>query len=279
MKKWNKNKKFFVGVDSDGTVFDSMTVKHKEAFIPAMIEEWKLDNYKEDLYDTAERINLYSSERGINRFPGLVRTFEDMEKLCGEDFPIHDYKALKDFVNSGLPMSNSGLEKYISKHPSAFLEQVLHWSKHADDMFSHAAEKLMPFMHVDDVLKELHKSADIMVVSAASYSGLFKDWTRAGLTKHTDGIAGQEFGSKSDQLAYALKSGYCKENCLMIGDGIGDMTAAKDNGILFYPIIPLREEESWKRLKNEYLAHFLEGNYSGEIENSLCKEFIMSLDN
>ncbi len=32
-------KDFFIGVDSDGTAFDSMTIKHKKAFIPAFIDD------------------------------------------------------------------------------------------------------------------------------------------------------------------------------------------------------------------------------------------------
>ena len=34
--------KFFVGIDSDGCVFDSMEIKHKECFIPNIIKYWKL---------------------------------------------------------------------------------------------------------------------------------------------------------------------------------------------------------------------------------------------
>ena len=41
---FEKTKRFFVGIDSDGTVFDSMTVKHLEAFIPQMTEIWGLQH-------------------------------------------------------------------------------------------------------------------------------------------------------------------------------------------------------------------------------------------
>ena len=34
----SKRNDFFIGIDSDGCVFDTMEVKHKECFIPNMIQ-------------------------------------------------------------------------------------------------------------------------------------------------------------------------------------------------------------------------------------------------
>ncbi len=31
-------KPYLIGIDSDGTAFDSMTIKHRHAFIPALLE-------------------------------------------------------------------------------------------------------------------------------------------------------------------------------------------------------------------------------------------------
>ena len=33
---------FFIGIDSDGCAFDTMEIKHKECFIPAIIKHWGL---------------------------------------------------------------------------------------------------------------------------------------------------------------------------------------------------------------------------------------------
>ena len=38
-----KEKDFFVGIDSDGTAFDSMKIKHTFSFIPAAIEVFGLE--------------------------------------------------------------------------------------------------------------------------------------------------------------------------------------------------------------------------------------------
>jgi len=41
LKALEKKKDFFVGIDSDGCAFDSMEIKHKECFIPNIINSWE----------------------------------------------------------------------------------------------------------------------------------------------------------------------------------------------------------------------------------------------
>jgi hypothetical protein len=60
---------------------------------------------------------------------------------------------------------------------------------------------------------------------------------------------------------------------LMIGDAPGDMKAARANGALFYPINPGKEEASWQRFYEEALDKFVSGEYAGEYETALIKEF------
>ena len=77
----NVKKKFFIGIDSDGTAFDSMTVKHRRAFIPTIIKTWNLDKASDAVYEICEDINLFSKTRGIDRFSGLVPTFERLKAV------------------------------------------------------------------------------------------------------------------------------------------------------------------------------------------------------
>lgn len=275
---FQRKKDFFAGIDSDGTVFDSMTIKHTKAFIPMMVKEWNLEPWEKVLTNIAQRINLYSKERGINRFPGLLRTFEEMERELGEDFPVKDYGSLRDFIHSGYPMSNSGLEEYMTERPDRELNRVLRWSKSADRIFLKEAETLPPFENVSSALFSMSKTSDLMVVSAASSEGLVRDWSRAGLTEIADGIAGQEFGSKEMQLAHALKNGYEPQKCMMIGDGLGDWKAAKENGVCFYPIVPTREEFCWRELRDIYYPMFLKGEYAQQAEEHLYQRFLTFLE-
>ena len=49
-------KDFFIGIDSDGTAFNSMEIKHKKCFIPAMFEIWS--DLDAEAAAAAEKINL-----------------------------------------------------------------------------------------------------------------------------------------------------------------------------------------------------------------------------
>jgi len=272
-----KNKDFFVGIDSDGTVFDTMSIKHTHAFIPSMIDVWNLHSIAEDVKRIAEDINLYSSTRGINRFPGLLLTFE---RLSSENpsFNIGDYESLRRFVESDFPMSNSGLKSYMEQNHSDFLKKVLQWSEQSDALFAKKAEGLPPFAYVKEAVNLMNKSADLMIVSAASSKGLKADWGNAGLLDKMNYVAGQEAGSKKQQINLAVSCGYDKDKCLMLGDGIGDYEAAKANGIRFYPIVPTREEQSWKELYEEIFEMFLNGKYDDEAEERLCSKLINYLE-
>ena len=59
----------------------------------------------------------------------------------------------------------------------------------------------------------------------------------------------------------------------MIGDAPGDLKAARQNNVFFYPVIPGKEEESWEKLQNEGLDRFFNGTYTGEYENQLLNDF------
>ena len=47
------------------------------------------------------------------------------------------------------------------------------------------------------------------------------------------------------------------------GDAPGDRAAAVANDVLFFPINPGHEEESWRRLYEEALPRFFNGTYQG----------------
>jgi len=66
----------FVGVDSDGCVFDTMEAKQKKCFHPLIIEHWHLEPIAQAVRETAEFVALYSRWRGTNRFPALKLVFE-----------------------------------------------------------------------------------------------------------------------------------------------------------------------------------------------------------
>lgn len=267
-------KEFFIGADSDGTVFDSMTVKHKKAFIPALIEVWGYESEKEKVYEICENINLYSKTRGIDRFSGLELTFRRFEE---SGIKVPDFGDLKGFLNCGKSLSNSSLREYLKTFESGFLKDVLRWSEEADEKFMKEMKGLMPFEGVKKALKKAADKAEIAVISSASEESLMHDWKKDGLCELTDKIFGQEFGKKSAQLKAAAK-GFKKENALMIGDAPGDYKEACAAEIGFYPITPGKEEECWKLFEEKYLDLFFGGGLTDKIKEELLRNFFSALE-
>ena len=74
LKEFQKQKDFFIGIDSDGCVFDSMEIKHKECFCPAFVNHYGLQPVSKYAREVWEFVNLYSETRGTNRFKAVLRS-------------------------------------------------------------------------------------------------------------------------------------------------------------------------------------------------------------
>ena len=76
LKELQPTQEFFIGIDSDGCVFDTMEIKHKECFTPMFIKHFRLQAASKYAREVWDFVNLYSKTRGINRFPALVRALQ-----------------------------------------------------------------------------------------------------------------------------------------------------------------------------------------------------------
>ena len=158
LEDFKKNHDFFVGLDSDGCVFDSMEIKHKECFTPMFIKYWKLQAASKYARQAWEFANLYSVARGMNRFPVLVRTLRLLEHwpdAMRRGIEIPDLKPLDDFIDSGLPPSNAGLERRIADHPDALLDRTMEWSLAVNRMVEDIVEGVPPFPKVRECLVKI----------------------------------------------------------------------------------------------------------------------------
>jgi len=130
-----------------------------------------------------------------------------------------------------------------------------------------------PYPFMKESLVKLSEKADAMVVSSTPVEALKREWEENDMDGYMRLICGQEYGSKKEHLAYAAKGKYPDNHILMIGDAPGDMKAARANGVLFYPINPGHEEDSWERFYNEALDKFFNKEYEGAYETALVEEF------
>jgi phosphoglycolate phosphatase-like HAD superfamily hydrolase len=267
---------FFVGIDSDGCVFDTMEIKQQECIIPNIIKYWKLQAISKYARAAAEFVNLYSKWRGTNRFPALTKTFEllrDWPEAMRQGGELPDLTSLQAWIDSGAPLSNPALEVEVARTGDPVLQQALQWSRAVNRSIAEWVVGVRPFAWFRACVEELAPKADILCVSVASVEALEREWHDHDIAKYPAVIAGQEMGSKEEQLKIASGDKYAKDCVLMIGDAPGDLAAARANGALFFPINPGQEEQSWERFYREGIERFFNKTYADSYEASLIEEF------
>jgi phosphoglycolate phosphatase-like HAD superfamily hydrolase len=267
---------FLVGIDSDGCAFDTMEIKHKECFIPNIIKHWGLQSVSKYARAAAEFVNLYSKWRGINRFPALLMVFDllkDWPEPMRRNPLIPEATSLRDWAGRESKLGNPALKAEVDRTRDPVLAHALEWSEAVNAAVGDMVHDVPPFPCVRESLEKLSAKADIVVVSATPCEALEREWAEHDMARYTACIAGQEMGKKAEHLALAAAGRYEPQRILMVGDAPGDMKAARANGALFFPVMPSREEESWRRFHEEAAARFLEGGYAGDYEAKLVGEF------
>jgi phosphoglycolate phosphatase-like HAD superfamily hydrolase len=280
LKSFQPSHEFFIGIDSDGCVFDSMEVKQKEFFVPNAIKFFGLSDISDILLETWEFVNLYSIHRGGNRFTSLVTVFDLLSRnkeLRNRGYNLPDMTALREWVNIETKLGNANLRKYFESNYDPGLEKVLKWSEAINDEISRLLRKIPPFPDALKALDRISGTADVVIISQTPFEAIEREWKENDLKKYVREIAGQEHGTKTEHIAMAAKGKYHDNKILMIGDAKGDFDASVNNGILFYPVIPGKENESWKRFLNEGFEKFIKGTFAGDYENKLLTEFWESL--
>lgn len=272
---FKKNKKYLLCIDSDGCVIDGMTVKHKECFGPCLIEEWNLQQYETEILGYWNKLNLYSMTRGINRFKGLLVA---LEYINDSKYTTIDTKALRKWIESTKELSNKSLINEMCSNDAEVLKQTLSWSKRVNKSVGDLPEtKKLAFKGVEMCLLEASQFADIAVVSSANLQAVKEEWNANNILKYVDLVMTQENGSKVDCINQMLTLGYDKQNVLMIGDAPGDISAAKESGVLYYPILAGKEVDSWTKFKDTILESFLQNNYAIEWMELCENEFLTNL--
>ena len=267
---------FFVGIDSDGCVFDSMEIKHKECFIPNFIFHWKLQSISKYARAAWEFVNLYSKWRGVNRFPALSKSFDllrDWQDPLRRGAKIPDVPTLEAWINSGQALGNPSLEAEAAKTGDPILKQTLDWSKDVNRSIAENVMGVPPFPFFRDCAEQIRRQADIVCISATPGEALEREWEENDIAKYAAVIAGQEMGSKKEHLKLTAGGKYAQDCVLMIGDAPGDFAAARANNALFFPVNPGLEETSWERLHQEALGKFFNRTYAGDYEAGLIAEF------
>ena len=269
-------KEFFIGIDSDGCAFDTMEIKQKECFCPNFIKYFSMQPVSKYARETWEFVNLYSTNRGCNRFLAVnetLRLLAARPEIKARNFTIPSSSPLIEWTKKETKLGNPTLKKYAAEINDPFITRTLEWSLKVNEDIEKLVFGISPFPFVKECLEKIKSSADVMVVSQTPFEALKREWEENKIDQFLRMIVGQEHGTKAEHLKYGAKGKYPDEKILMIGDANGDLKAAKSNGVLFFPINPGKEEESWEKLFKEGLDRFFSGNFRGAYEEKLIEEF------
>jgi phosphoglycolate phosphatase-like HAD superfamily hydrolase len=279
LRDFRPTKGFFIGIDSDGCIFDSMEIKHKECFTPMFIKNFHLQAVSKYAREVWEFVNLYSKDRGANRFPALVRAVKLLgarPQVRARGVAMPDIAGLEEWIKRETKLGNATLNAEV-KGGNQALAHIKVWSDAVNKAVEDIVHGVPPFPLVRETLQKMNELADCMCISQTPADALKREWAEHGIDGFVKIIAGQEVGTKTEHIKFAASAKYAPEKTLMIGDAPGDFKAAKGNKALFFPIVPGSEERSWERLFNEALDRFFKGTYAGAYEAELVKEFDASL--
>ena len=275
LRDFKPSKEFFIGIDSDGCIFDSMEIKHKECFAPMFIKNFHLQAVSKYAREVWEFVNLYSKDRGANRFPALARAIKYLgarPQVQARKVEMPEMAGLEEWMKRETKLGNATLNAEV-KGGNKSLDHIKVWSDAVNKAVEDIVHGVPPFPLVRESLEKLNTLADAMCISQTPADALKREWSEHGIDGFVKMIAGQEMGTKTEHLKFAAKDKYAPTKILMIGDAPGDFKAAKANSALFFPINPGSEEQSWERFFGEALDRFFKGAYAGDYEAGLVKEF------
>ncbi len=265
---------YFVGIDSDGCVFDTMELKHKECFIPNFISHYELQAVSKYAREAWEFVNLYSKSRGTNRFPALAETLDSLARraeVIARGVQVSAPKVLREWIQHESKLGNPALEARVAESRDPDLTRALTWSLAVNRSIADLVRGVPPFPAVRACLASLGGRADLLVCSATPHAALRAEWREHDLDGHVAAICGQEEGTKREILHNA--QAYPAAQALMVGDAPGDYRAAQANHCLFYPICPGDEEACWQRFCDEGIERFFRGTFAGSFQQELLDQF------
>ena len=80
LRSFKRTKDFFIAIDTDGCITDNMNGKHMLIFHPQFMEFYNLWEIETFFREAAEYYNLFSAERGCNRFVGIALSLKALKE-------------------------------------------------------------------------------------------------------------------------------------------------------------------------------------------------------
>mgnify|MGYP001204829613 CR=1 FL=1 len=278
--KFNPRFDFFIGIDSDGTIFDSMIKKHERYFVDPLINEFKLFSISKKVHKIWKHVNIFSKNRGINRFLALVLVFDFIRTLKDKNqknFTLPNVEPLRNWIKNNSNLSEESLINYFELKNKSKINHIgqkaVKWSMEVNRLILSSKTEFKIFPEAEKALQLLNSFADIAIISNTPLFSLKKDWEGTKIYDTVGIIGGQETGSKATMLKKATQHKYDSKNILYIGDSMSDFKAALEVESFFFPIIPGKENHSWKEFLEEGLVKFISLNFTKSYQINLMKKY------
>ena len=162
LKAFQPSKDFFVGIDSDGCVFDSMEIKHKECFTPMFIKHFGLQPVSKYAREVWEFVNLYSKTRGINRFPALSNALDFLKErpeVQARNVEVSSTDALDEWIARESKLGNATLEAEVQGGNQS-LADLYEWSKAVNGQVEDIVHGVPPFPLVRECFDKIREKVD-----------------------------------------------------------------------------------------------------------------------
>lgn len=275
LSEFTKSKDFLICVDSDGCAMDTMNIKHLRCFGPLLVEQWGLQLWREPILARWNEVNLYSMTRGINRFLGLGILLEEINETYTS---IEGAKEFAQWARSAQELSNATVLAMAKKSEQKIFKEAWSWSEAVNTAITKlpVSEKV-PFAGVQQSLVFAKEFADVCIISAANPEAVIEEWTQHNLIQYVDVSLAQDIGPKEYCISRMLEFGYDLNKVVMVGDAPGDLMAAQENHILFYPILVRHETSSWKDFQSLLSPRLLDGTYLEKHQQTMIDCFIDNL--
>src|SRR5437764_12082231 len=130
LRDFKPAREFFIGIDSDGCIFDSMEIKHKECFTPMFVKHFQLQAVSKYAREVWDFVNLYSKTRGANRFPALSRALNLVRarpQVLAREVSVPGTQALDEWIARETKLGNATLARG-GKNGNQALAQIKVWS-------------------------------------------------------------------------------------------------------------------------------------------------------
>ncbi len=235
LRQLKPEKEFFIGIDSDGCVFDTMEIKHKECFCPNFIKHFTMQKVSRYAREAWEFVNLYSRSRGVNRFPALVevvRLLGERKEVQARNAVMPDLTALSEWIGRETKLGNPALENYARQVNDPVINLTLRWSVDVNKDIAEMVYGVPPFPFVWESLEKLSPLADTMVVSQTPLEALVREWEENRTQPQSRDARRQTLGASCATLAGA---GWERRACELFRHLQGAAGGCRDHTIARLP--------------------------------------------